>query len=57
MKQRCISVSDRNEDANELLEEYADMWGMSASGAFFHIVRDYSRLMFKERQREMGARR
>ncbi len=54
---KCLSVSKRNEDALDLIEEYADMWGMSDSCAIFHIVREYGKLQLKERIRELEASR
>lgn len=57
MKARCLSVSRRNEETNELIEEYADMWGMSTSGAVFHCIREYNRLMTNERLRQLEASR
>ena len=49
----CLSVSRRNEDKIDLLDEYADMLGMSKACAVFHIIKDYNRLKLKERIREM----
>ena len=55
MKSRslCLSVSRKNEDIEDVIDEYADMWGMPQNGAIFHIIRDYSRLQLKERIREL----
>jgi hypothetical protein len=33
----------------EVIDEYADMLGMSKAGAEFHIIKDYNRLKLKER--------
>ena len=52
---KCLSVSRRNEDAIELIDEYADMWGISFSAATFKIVKDYNRLLFKQRLQELEA--
>lgn len=49
----CISVSQKNQDLSELLEEYADHLGMSKSGAFFYILKDWNRLKLKERIYEL----
>ena len=49
----CLSVSRRNEDKVDLLDEYADMLGMSRSNAIFYIIGDYNRLKMKERIREL----
>ena len=49
----CCSVSRRNEDKVDLLDEYADMLGMSKACAVFHIIKDYNRLKLKERIREL----
>lgn len=49
----CCSVSRRNEDKVDLLDEYADMLGMSRSNAIFYIIGDYNRLKMKERIREL----
>jgi len=51
----CISVSQKNEDTNDLLEEFSDHLGMTKSGAFFYIIRDWNRLRLKERVYEMGG--
>ena len=51
----CLYVNKRNEDVCDLIDEYADMWGMPENGAVFHIIRDYSRLKLKERIRELEA--
>ena len=58
MKSRnmCLYVNRKNEDVIDLIDEYADMWGMSKAGAVFHIIRDYSRLQLKERIRELEGR-
>ena len=55
MKSRnmCVYVNGKNEDVLDLIDEYADMWGMHQNGAIFHIIRDYSRLHLKERIREL----
>ncbi len=50
---KCLSVSRKNEDTWDLVEEYADMWGMSDSAAVFYIVREYGRLQLKDRMREL----
>lgn len=58
MKSRslCLSVSRKNEDLEDIIDEYADMWGMSKAGAVFHIIRDYGRLQLKERIRELEGK-
>jgi len=55
MKSRsiCLSISRPNEDMVEVIDEYADMLGMSKAGAVFHIIKDYNRLKLKERIREL----
>ena len=37
----------------DLIDEYADMLGMSKACAVFHIIKDYNRLKLKERIREL----
>ena len=49
----CVYVNRKNEDVLDLIDEYADMWGMHQNGAIFHIIRDYSRLHLKERIRDL----
>ena len=51
MKSRsiCLSISKRNEDMVDVIDEYADMLGMSKACAVFHIIKDYNRLKLKER--------
>jgi len=49
----CVYVNRKNEDVLDLIDEYADMWGMDKNGAIFHIIRDYSRLQLKERIRDL----
>ena len=55
MKSRsiCISLSKRNEDMAEVIDEYADLLGMTKAGAVFHIIKDYNRMKAKERIREL----
>jgi len=57
MKSRnmCLYVNRKNEDVIDLIDEYADMWGMPQNGAIFHIIRDYGRLKLKEHIREMES--
>ena len=52
-RMKCLSVSRKNENTWDLVEEYADMWGMSDSAAVFYIVREYGRLQLKDRMREL----
>lgn len=52
----CLSLSKRNEEMAEVIEEYADMFGMTKAGAVFHIIKDYNRLKMKERIRELEGR-
>jgi len=40
-KSICLSISRRNKDIVEVIDEYADMLGISKSGAVFHIIKDY----------------
>ncbi len=49
----CVYVNRKNEDVLDLIDEYADMWGLPQNGAIFHIIRDYSRLHLKERIRDL----
>ena len=58
MKSRslCLSISRKNEDMEDVIDEYADMLGMSKAGAVFHIIRDYTRLQLQERIRELEGR-
>ena len=54
----CLYVNSRNEDTLEVLDEYADMWGMCRNGALFRMVKDYSKMKMKERIAELeGAKR
>ena len=55
MKSRnmCVYVNRKNEDVLDLIDEYADMWGLPQNRAIFYIIRDYSRLHLKERIREL----
>ena len=55
MKSRsiCLSISKRNEDMVDVIDEYADMLGMSRSNTIFYIIGDYNRLKMKERIREL----
>ena len=52
----CLSLSRRNEEMAEVIDEYADIFGMTKAGAVFHIIKDYNRLKMKERIRELGGR-
>ena len=56
IRSRCLSVSKKNEDTADLIDEYADIWGMSFSGAVFHIVNEYTQLKTKEIIRELEAK-
>lgn len=59
MKSRsiCLSVSKRNEEMYEVIDEMADILGMSKASTVFYIIKDYNRLKLKERIRELeGAR-
>jgi len=49
----CLSVSKRNEDVLDLVDEYSDMWGLSKADTIFTIMREYPRLKMKERVREI----
>jgi len=49
----CLSISTRNEDKVELIEEYADIFGRTKSDTVFFIVEDWNRLKMKERLREL----
>jgi len=57
MKSRaiCLSVSEKNKEAVEFVDEYSDMTGATFSGAFFAIVKDWKRLKTKERLMELRA--
>ena len=52
----CLSLSRRNEEMAEVIDEYADIFGMTKAGAVFHIIKDYNRLKMKERIRELEGR-
>jgi hypothetical protein len=53
----CLSVSRRNADMIDVIDEYADILGISKAQAVFHIIKDYNRMKMKERIRELeGAR-
>ena len=49
----CLSVSRRNEDVMETVDEFSDMFGLSKADTVFHIIREYPRLKNKERIREL----
>ena len=48
-----LSGSRRNEDVVDLIDEYADLWGISFSAATFKIVKDYNRMSFDRRLKEL----
>ena len=52
----CLSLSRRNEEMAEVIDEYADIFGMTKAGAVFHIIKDYNRLKTRERIRELEGR-
>ena len=56
-KTLCLSVSRKNLDMIDLLDEYADCLNMTKAGAVFHILKDWNRLKLKERIAEMEAAR
>ena len=49
----CLSVSRRNEDVLDLVDEYSDMFGLSKADTLFQIIREYPKLKMKERVREL----
>ena len=51
----CLSVSKRNEDVLDLVDEYSDMFGLSKADTIFTILREYPRLKMKERVREIES--
>jgi len=53
----CLSVSKRNMDMVEVIDEYADILGISKAQAVFHIIKDYNRIKMKERIMELGGYR
>ena len=57
MKKRsfCLSVSKRNIDALDLVDEYSEILNLTKADTVFHIMRDYGKLKNKERFREMQA--
>lgn len=59
MKSRsiCLSVSKRNEEMYEVIDEMADILGMSKASTVFYIIKDYNRLKLKERIRELERAR
>ena len=52
-KARCLSISQKNEDADELVCEYADAKGATYAGATFAIIRDWNRLKMKEMRMDL----
>jgi len=53
----CLSVSKRNMDMVDVIDEYADILGISKAQAVFHIIKDYNRIKMKERIMELGGLR
>jgi len=53
----CLSVSKRNMDMVDVIDEYADILGISKAQAVFHIIKDYNRIKTKERIMELGGLR
>ena len=54
-RMRCLSVSDKNQEAVEFIDEYSDMTGATFAGAVFAIAKDWKRLKTKERLWELQA--
>ena len=48
-----MSLSRRTEDFPDRLEEYANMWGTTKSGANYRILNEWEKLKIKERFREL----
>jgi len=44
-------------DMVEVIDEYADILGISKAQAVFHIIKDYNRIKMKERIIELGGYR
>ena len=49
----CLSISKRNEEVVDLIEEYSEMFGLSKAQTVFYMLKEYPKLKAKEREREL----
>ena len=49
----CLSISKRNEEVVDLIEEYSEMLGLSKAQTVFYMLKEYPKLKAKEREREL----
>ena len=54
-KNFCLSVSRKNEDVLDMIEEYTDMFGLLKANTVLTILREYPKLKQAERVRELQA--
>ena len=54
-KNFCLSVSRKNEDVLDMIDEYSDIFGLSKANTVFTILREYPKLKQAERVRELQA--
>ncbi len=51
----CLSISRRNTDIPEVIDEYSEILNLTKADTICHIIREYPTLKNKERFREMQA--
>ena len=51
----CLSISKRNTDIPEVIDEYSEILNLTKADTICHIIREYPTLKNKERFREMQA--
>lgn len=49
----CLSISKRNEEVVDLIEEYSEMLGLSKAQTVFYMLKEYPKLKAKERESEL----
>ena len=51
----CLSISRRNTDIPEVIDEYSEILNLTKADTICHIIREYPTLKNKERFREMQS--
>ena len=49
----CLSISKRNDEVVDLIEEYSEMFVLTKSQTVFYMLKEYPKLKAKEREREL----
>ena len=49
----CFSISMRNKEVVDLIEEYSEMFGLSKAKTVFYMLKEYPKLKANEKEREL----